>query len=101
MLTVIRSDTFPQWLAGLTDKRGQARIAARLLRLEDGHYGDMKSVGNGVSEMRVDVGPGYRLYLAHHGRTTVVLLCGGDKGSQKRDIERAKRLAEAWKGTLR
>lgn len=101
MLTVIKSEVFSQWLTGLADKRGQARIASRLFRLEDGHYGDVKSVGDGVSEMRIATGPGYRVYFAQHGRTVVVLLCGGDKSSQKRDIEYAKKLAKEWKEKLK
>ena len=101
MYTVVKSEAFSQWLSELADKRGQARIASRLLRLEDGHYGDVKPVGDGVSEMRIDVGPGYRVYFKLRSRTTVILLCGGDKGSQARDIERAKRLAKEWKEKLK
>jgi putative addiction module killer protein len=97
LYTIIRSKAFSQWLAELADMRARARIAGRLLRLEDGHYGDVKPVGDGVSEMRIDVGPGYRIYFTQRGRTTVILLCAGDKGSQKRDIERAKMLAKEWK----
>lgn len=97
MWTIIKSEVFSQWLAGLADRRAGARIAGRLARLERGHYGDVKPVDDGVSEMRIDVGPGYRIYFMQHGRTTIILLCGGDKGSQRRDIERAKKLATEWK----
>ena len=70
-----------------------ARINSRLQRLEHGHFGDMRSVGDGVSEMRVGYGPGYRLYFTREGQYVVVLLCGGDKDSQIRDIRLAKRIA--------
>ena len=74
---------------------------SRLIRLENGHFGDVKSVSADVSEMRIDTGPGYRVYLTRYERTVVVLLCGGDKGSQRRDIERAKTLAREWKERLK
>jgi putative addiction module killer protein len=72
------------------------RIYARIDRLAVGNLGDVKPVGQGVSELRVNYGPGYRIYFAQKGRTLVVLLCGGDKGSQSADIARAKSLAEEW-----
>lgn len=77
------------WLAGLSDVRAQARIAARFLRLAAGNFGDCKSVGSGVWEMRVDYGPGYRVYYAMAGKTCIVLLCGGDKRKQSADVSRA------------
>ncbi len=76
-----------RWLTGLADRRAAARIAQRIVRAQSGLLGD------GVSEMRVDHGPGYRLYLVRRGEALIVLLCGGDKGSQRRDIARAKRMA--------
>lgn len=85
---------FRDWLDGLSDARAQARIASRLVRLEAGLLGDTKSVHDGVSEMRIDYGPGYRVYFTMRGRIVIVLLCGGDKQSQKRDIARAKEIAK-------
>ena len=78
---------------------GQAadRIVARLLAAEDGHLGDVRSVGGGVSEMRIQHGPGYRVYFITRGTELIVLLCGGDKDSQRRDIERAKGMATEWR----
>lgn len=93
MFTTRRTDTFQAWFDALADRRAQARIAARIVRVEAGLRGDVKSVGDGVSELRVDVGPGYRVYFTTRDRTVIILLCGGDKGSQRRDIAAAKELA--------
>ena len=73
------------------------RIVARLLAAEDGHLGDVRAVGDGVSEMRIQYGPGYRIYFITRGGELIILLCGGDKDSQRRDIERAKRMATQWR----
>ena len=81
---------FTEWLRNLRDITGCQRILARLTRLEQGHYGDYKSVGEGVNELRVFFGPGYRVYFGEDGENTVVLLCGGDKDSQQHDIRQAK-----------
>jgi putative addiction module killer protein len=81
---------FEDWLDNLRDKRAVARVLARLARVRLGNLGDCKPVGEGVSELRVDYGPGYRIYFGQKGRVTVVLLCGGDKRSQNRDIVLAK-----------
>lgn len=81
---------FSEWLAGLRDVRARARIRARLNRLRLGNFGDCKSVGAGVSELRVDFGPGYRVYFGTEDHRIVVLLCGGNKRRQSTDIERAK-----------
>jgi putative addiction module killer protein len=88
---------FDKWLRRLRDKRGQAQILSRLMRLEDGFFGDVKSVGSAVSEMRIDVGPGYRVYFTRLGNVTVLLLAGGDKQTQSRDIVLARKLAREWK----
>jgi len=93
MYTVRLTQEFQNWLDGLTDRRAQARIAARLRHAESGNLGDWKPVGNGVSEMRVDVGPGYRLYFTRRRKIVVIMLAGGDKSSQQRDIKRAQRMA--------
>ena len=90
---VIQSGTFRRWLKGLRDRRAQARIAVRIDRAEEGNFGDHQSVGQGVSEMRVHVGKGYRVYYTIRGNTAMILLCGGDKSSQRRDIERAHQMA--------
>ena len=97
MLEIVESATFKRWVRGLRDRRGVARINARLRNVSLGNLGDVKAVGNGVSEMRIRYGPGYRIYYMRSGPTLVVLLCGGDKGSQKRDIELAKQLALEWR----
>lgn len=82
---------FREWFATLKDRAAQMRIDARLVRLRSGNLGDVKAVGEGVSELRIDYGPGYRLYLATAGATLVVLLCGGDKRTQAADIKLAKK----------
>ncbi len=93
MLTFVRHATFDEWLRGLRDAKAKARILARIASAAHGNFGDCKLVGQGVSEMRVHVGPGYRVYFARRAKLVYVLLCGGDKSTQDRDIERAKLLA--------
>lgn len=93
MIEVRQTALFAAWLDGLTDPRGAERIAQRIVRLQSGLLGDVKPVGGGVSELRIDHGPGYRVYFVQRGRVLIILLCGGDKRSQRRDIERAKALA--------
>ena len=92
MFTILQTKEFQSWLDGLRDRRAQARIAARLRLAEAGNLGDWKSVGDEVSEMRVDFGPGYRLYFTRRGCLLIVMLAGGDKSSQARDIRRAQRI---------
>ncbi|KPK17714.1 MAG: hypothetical protein AMJ62_01100 [Myxococcales bacterium SG8_38] len=82
---------FDDWLLALRDIRARARIRARIARLREGNFGDARPVGDGVHELRVHYGPGYRIYFAQEGRAVVVLLCGGNKATQPRDIARAKR----------
>lgn len=93
MLTLRSTATFTEWLDGLRDQRAAQRITARLVRLEAGLFGDTRSVGGGVSELKVDHGPGYRVYFTRRGQEVVILLCGGDKQSQDRDIKIAQRMA--------
>ncbi len=92
MFTVLQTEEFRGWLDRLRDVRAQARIAARLRLAEAGNLGDWKSVGGEVSEMRVDFGPGYRLYFARRQAVLIIMLAGGDKSSQTRDIKRAQRI---------
>ncbi len=94
MFTVRQTQEFQGWLDGLKDFRTQVRIAARLRLAEAGSLGDWKSVGGEVSEMRVDYGPGYRLYFTRRGSTLIVMLAGGDKSTQTRDIKRAQRIVK-------
>ena len=89
---VLQTQAFQDWLDALRDRRAQARIAARIRLAEAGNLGDWKPVGGEVSEMRIDFGPGYRLYFARRGSLLIVMLAGGDKSSQSRDIRRAQRL---------
>lgn len=96
MTEILQTDDFRTWLGVLKDAQAKARIAARVQRLAFGHFGDVKAVGDGVSELRVDCGPGYRVYIVQRGAVLVVLLCGGTKSRQQADIERAKRLAREW-----
>src|SRR5687768_990639 len=93
-MEIRQTEVYARWYGGLPNAvRG--RVDARIFRLQhSGHFGDAKPVGEGVSEMRIDYGPGYRIYFARHGGAVVLLLCGGDKGSQRRDIARAKKLAQ-------
>lgn len=93
MIKVIETATFSDWLAGLRDAGARARIVIRLKRASEGNLGDVKRF-DGIGEMRIDYGPGYRLYFVQRGAELVILLCGGDKGSQRRDIKRAIELAQ-------
>ena len=88
---------FIDWMKALRDVTAKYRIAARLRQIESGNFGDTKPVGEGVTELRIHVGAGYRVYCGRHGQDWVVLLCGGDKDSQSKDIVRAKTLWEEWK----
>ncbi len=97
MLGILKSETFDKWFKDLRDKQAQARINVRIRRLSLGNPGDVKAVGAGVSEMRIDYGPGYRVYYQQRGQVVALLLCGGDKGSQARDIQRAIEIAQEWK----
>ncbi len=90
-----RTDEFDAWLAGLKDKTGRARIIHRIRSAEHGNFGDCETVGEGVSEMRVHVGPGYRVYFTRRAKVVYLLLVGGDKSLQKRDIKRAIEMARA------
>jgi len=99
MLDVKRTSVFDIWLRKLKDRRAAARVEIRIDRLINGNPGDVQPVGDGVSELRIDYGPGYRVYYFQSGKTVIVLLCGGDKSSQPRDIAQAKTLAEEWKKT--
>ena len=94
MIEVRKTDTFAKWLDRLPDVRARARVLARIDRLADGNPGDAKSVGAGVMEMRIDYGPGYRVYYVQRGREVIILLAGGDKESQAKDIRAARRLAQ-------
>jgi len=93
-----RTSEFDDWLSGLKDKTGKARIVKRIRCAEAGNFGDCEPVGSGVSEMRVHTGPGYRIYYTRIGEVLYLLLAGGDKASQSGDIKKAVRLANALKG---
>lgn len=93
MIEIRKTDVFAQWLDGLHDIRARARVLVRIERLAAGNAGDVKPVGEGVSELRIDYGPGYRVYFTKRGHEVVVLLAGGDKSTQARDIKAALRLA--------
>jgi putative addiction module killer protein len=93
MFEVLKTEQFDQWLSGLADHRVQAKISFRIERLGLGNPGDVKPVGAGISEMRVPYGPGYRIYFKQTDKTIVLLLYGGDKSTQQRDIKRAKAIA--------
>lgn len=91
---------FNDWLEGLRDKTAQARLRFRLRQLERGNFGDCKAVGDGVTELRIHVGAGYRVYCGRHGNLIVVLLCGGEKRTQSDDIAKAKSMWRDWKERL-
>ena len=94
MVEVRQTEEFSGWLYRLGDANAVARITGRIRRMEMGNPGDTKSVGQGILEMRIDYGPGYRIYYVHRGARIVILLCGGDKRRQQQDIKQAQRLAE-------
>jgi len=93
MIEVRQTEEYRQWFAELRDRRARARIDVRIRRLSLGNPGDVKPVGEGVSELRIDCGPGYRIYFAQRGQTLIILLAGGDKHTQDRDIKTALQLA--------
>lgn len=94
MIEVRQTEEFASWFADLDDREARARITVRIRRLSLENPGDVKAVGHGVMEMRVDYGPGYRLYFVRRGETVAILPCGGDKRTQRRDIERATALSK-------
>jgi putative addiction module killer protein len=96
MIEFRQTETFQKWRIRLKDERIRALIASRLDRLAFGNAGDVKPVGQGISELRIDHGPGYRIYFQRRGNTIIILLCGGDKSTQAKDIKTAKRLAAEW-----
>ncbi len=93
MKEIRESEVYARWFKRLRDLQARARILARIRRLSLGNRGDVEPIGEGVSEMRIDYGPGYRIYYKQRGKTLVILLAGGDKRTQKRDIEKAKEIA--------
>jgi putative addiction module killer protein len=95
-MTVRKTEEFQRWLLRLKDRTAQSRILVRIRRIEEhGHFGDVKPAAADVSELRIDYGPGYRVYFTRRGRVVVILLCGGDKRTQAQDIARAVKLSEA------
>jgi putative addiction module killer protein len=93
MIAIYEKAAFTEWISALRDSAARAKIASRIRRLAFGNFGDVAPVGHGVSELRIHFGPGYRVYFVQRGSEIVVLLCGGDKRSQKRDIETAQKMA--------
>jgi putative addiction module killer protein len=93
VISIVQSDRFVDWMKSLRDTRARARILERLVRVSQGNLGDVAAVGDGVSELRIHYGPGYRVYFVRRGQTVILLLCGGDKSTQKRDIAAARAMA--------
>ncbi|EFO31354.1 putative addiction module killer protein [Roseibium sp. TrichSKD4] len=96
MITIKQAPDFAKWYSKLKDRQAKARIDVRLRRISLGNMGDTKPVGDGVQEIRIFYGPGYRVYFAQAGKTVVLLLCGGDKSTQSADIAKAKRIKEEF-----
>jgi len=94
LVEIRKTQLFADWLAARSDRQARARILVRIERMQSENFGDCKSVGDGVSEMRIHYGPGYRVYFTMRGDTVVILLCGGIKGSQRFDVVKAKLLAK-------
>ena len=97
MIEIIKSATFESWLVGLKDRQARLRVISQIERLRAGNPGDVKPVGAGVSELRLDHGPGYRVYFMQRGGLVIVLLAGGDKRTQEADIKLAIKIAQDWK----
>jgi putative addiction module killer protein len=93
MIEIRQTEVFANWLANLRDRKAKARVQVRIDRMETGNFGDVAPVGQGVSEMRIFYGPGYRVYFVQKGTVVIILLCGGDKIIQSHDINKAKELA--------
>jgi putative addiction module killer protein len=93
MLEIRETEEFANWLEALRDRVGKAKVLVRIQRLAKGNPGDVKPVGDGISELRINRGPGYRIYYIRRGTALIILLCGGDKGSQEKDIAKARKLA--------
>jgi putative addiction module killer protein len=101
MVEVVRTDEFDEWIRKLKDRAGRLRILKRIDRLAaTGNPGDVKPVGNGVFELRLDVGPGYRVYYLQDGDVLILLLCGGDKSTQQKDIDKSHQLADEWRADM-
>lgn len=98
MIEVRQTEVFADWLKRLRDENARARIQIRIRRISIGNFGDVRPVGEGVSELRVDYGPGYRVYFCKRGELLVLLLAAGTKKTQEADIAKAKELAKSWKG---
>jgi putative addiction module killer protein len=94
MITIRETENFKTWIRGLKNQAAQAIINARIRRVSAGNFSDAKTVGDGVSELRIDYGPGFRVYYTWRGQEIIILLCGGDKNTQNRDIESAKQIAQ-------
>jgi putative addiction module killer protein len=97
VIEVVKSATFDRWLRKLGDRRAAARVQVRIDRLANGSAGDVKPVGGGISELRITYGPGYRVYYLHERQRVIVLLCGGDKSTQEKDIRQAHEIANDWR----
>ena len=97
MKRIIKSDIYDKWLKKLKDKVGKAIIRQRIDRLANGNLGDVEPIGEGCSELKIHFGPGYRVYFKDTGKEIIILLCGGDKSTQQKDIEKAKEIARNYK----
>ena len=96
MYEVLKSSTFDAWLRNLRDRDAKARVEVRIRRLSLGNPGQFRALANGIHELKIDCGPGYRVYYTFKGKTLILLLCGGDKSTQRKDIALAAKIAECW-----
>ena len=100
MVTIRETDYFKKWIRGLKDQVAQAIITARIRRISGSNFGNVKPVGDNISELRIDYGPGYRVYFQDTGKEIIILLCGGDKSTQSKDIKAAKKIAKEYRGDM-